>query len=285
MSASSYVNYNGNILPANQPVLMSNNRAFRYGDAVFETIRLMHGDILFFEKHLARLRRSMDLLGMKWRDDFNFHNLHLLIRHLDQLNDLKGNGRIRLEVFRNEGGGYAPETNEVSFMIEAEPLDEKVYRMNENPLRIDVFTDIAKSKNRFSGIKSSNALVYVMAGIYKVQQGLDDCILVNTDGKITEGITANIFLISKDEIYTPSLSDGCVAGVMREQLMELVRSRGKKIHEATLGVEHVLKADEVFFANAINGIRWVGAFRQKRYFNNASKALLADLNEMQARKV
>ncbi len=282
---NTFVNYNGNILPADQPVLMSNNRAFRYGDAVFETIRLMHGEILFFEKHLNRLRRSMDLLGMKWRDDFNFHNLHLLIRHLDQLNELKGNGRIRLEVFRNEGGGYAPETNEVSFMIEAEPLEEKEYQLNENPLRIEVFTDIAKSKNKFSSIKSSNALVYVMAGIYKMQQGLDDCILVNTDGKIIEAITANIFLVSKDEVYTPSLTDGCVAGVMREQLMELLRERGKKIHETTLTVDHVMKADEVFLANVIGGIRWVGALRQKRYFNIFSKSLLADLNEVQVKKV
>ncbi len=282
---STFVNYNGNILPADQPVLMSNNRAFRYGDAVFETIRLMHGEILFFEKHLNRLRRSMDLLGMKWRDDFNFHNLHLLIRHLDQLNDLKGNGRIRLEVFRNEGGGYAPESNEVSFMIEAEPLEDREYKLNENPLRIEVFTDIQKSKNKFSSIKSSNALVYVMAGIYKMQQGLDDCILINTDGKIIEAITANIFLVSKDEVYTPSLTDGCVAGVMREQLMELLREQGKKIHETTLNIEHVMKADEVFLANVIGGIRWVGAFRQKRYFNSFSKVLLADLNEVQVKKV
>jgi branched-subunit amino acid aminotransferase/4-amino-4-deoxychorismate lyase len=285
MSSSTFVNYNGNILPADQPVLMANNRAFRYGDAVFETIRLMYGDILFFEKHLNRLRRSMHLLGMKWRDDFNFHNLHLLIRHLDQLNDLKGNGRIRLEVFRNEGGGYTPESNEVSFMIEAEPLQEKEYQLNENPLRIDVFMDIPKSKNKFSSIKSSNALVYVMAGIYKMQQGLDDCILINTDGKITEAITANIFLVSKDEVYTPSLTDGCVAGVMREQLTELLKERGKKIHETTLSIEHVLKADEVFLANVIGGIRWVGAFRQKRYFNSFSKALLAELNEVQVKKV
>jgi len=285
MSVQSFVNYNGNILPADQPVLMSNNRAFRYGDAVFETIRLMHGDILFFEKHLNRLRRSMDLLGMKWRDDFNFHNLYLLIRHLDQVNELKGNGRIRLEVFRNEGGGYAPESNEVSFMIEAEPLERKEYQLNENPLRVEVFTDIAKSKNKFSSIKSSNALVYVMAGIYKMQQGLDDCILINTDGKIIEAITANIFLVSKDEIYTPSLSDGCVAGVMREQLMELLKERGRKIHETTLSIDHVMKADEVFLANVIGGIRWVGAFRQKRYFNSFSKGLLAELNEAHAKKV
>jgi branched-subunit amino acid aminotransferase/4-amino-4-deoxychorismate lyase len=285
MSGNSFVNYNGDIFPVDQPVLMSGNRAFRYGDAVFESIRLMHGDILFFEKHLNRLKRSMHMLGMKWREDFNFHNLYLLIRHLDQVNELKGNGRIRLAVFRNEGGYYAPVSNEVSFLIEAEPLEATEYQLNENPLRIDVFTEIAKPKNNFSNIKSANALIYVMAGIYKEQQGLDDCILLNDHGKVSEAISSNLFLVSKEEVFTPALSEACVAGVMREQLIEMLKERGRKIHETSLSVDQMMKADEVFLANVISGIRWVGAFRQKRYFNSVSKWLVSELNEMQVRKV
>ena len=283
--STSFVNYNGDILPADQPALMSNNRAFRYGDGVFESIRLMQGDILFFEKHLNRLKRSMQLLGMNWRDDFNFHHLYLLIRHLDQVNDLKGNGRIRLAVFRKAGGFYAPETNEVSFLLEAEPLDSKEYLLNEIPLRIDVFTEITKPRNSFSNIKSANALVYVMAGLYKAQQGLDDCLLLNDQGKISEAISSSVFLVSKDEIYTPALTEGCVAGVMREQLIEMLHARGRKIHEVSFSIDQVMRADEIFLANVITGIRWVGAFRQKRYFNSISKWLVVELNELQARKV
>jgi branched-subunit amino acid aminotransferase/4-amino-4-deoxychorismate lyase len=285
MSIHSFVNYNGNVLPADQPVLLPNNRAFRYGDGVFETIRLMHGDILFFEKHLDRLKRSMQLLGMKWRSDFTFHNLYLLIRHLDQVNELKGNGRIRLEIFRNEGGYYSPASNEVSFLIEAEPLLVAEYRLNENPLRIDLFSDMIRSRNKFSNIKSSNALAFVMAGIYKDQQGLDDCILLNDGGQICEALSSNIFLVSKDELYTPSLSEGCIAGVLREQVIGMGKERGKKIHEVPVTIEMLLKADEVFLTNVIDGIRWAGAFRQKRYFNVTSKWLLAELNEFQEKKV
>jgi branched-chain amino acid aminotransferase len=108
MTAIQYINLNGTIVDATQPVLRHTNRAFRYGDALFETIRLMNGEILYFEKHLARLKRSMDLLSMIWPEAFSFQQLHLLIRHLDQVNNLGGNARIRMEVFRNEGGYYAP---------------------------------------------------------------------------------------------------------------------------------------------------------------------------------
>src|SRR6188768_995752 len=112
MSEIQYINFNGSIVDATQPVLMHTNRAFRYGDAVFETIRLMNGEILFFEKHLARLKRSMDMLQMAWPESFSFQQLHLLIRHLDQVNNLGGNARIRMEVYRKEGGYYTPLNNE-----------------------------------------------------------------------------------------------------------------------------------------------------------------------------
>jgi branched-subunit amino acid aminotransferase/4-amino-4-deoxychorismate lyase len=282
---SSYLNYNGNVLSADQPVLMAANRAFRYGDAVFETIRLMHGELLYFEKHLQRLKKSMHLMGMKWRSDFTFHNLYLLMRHLDQTNELKGNGRIRLEVFRNDGGRYAPVSNDVSFLIEAEAVSEKNYLLNENPLRIEVFNDITKSKNKFSNIKSSNALIFVMAGIHKEASGLDDCILLNNDGKICEAIASNIFLISKDEIYTPALSEGCIDGVMRHEVIETFKKHNRKTHEVSLTTDHVLKSDEILLTNVIDGIRWVGAFRQKRYFNGTAKWLLSELNEAQTKKV
>ena len=129
---TTYINYNGNIIDASQPVFTAANRAFRYGDAVFETIRLMQGEILFFEKHLNRLSRSMELLGMNSNDDLTFHNLYLSIRHLDQVNCLKGNGRIRLEVFRNDGGLYTPQSNDVSYIIETSSVTNKEYQLNEN---------------------------------------------------------------------------------------------------------------------------------------------------------
>lgn len=280
-----FVNYNGDVFPADQPVLMAGNRAFRYGDAVFETIRLMHGDILFFDSHLDRLKKSMQMLGMKWRDDFNFHNLYLLIRHLDQVNDLKGNGRIRMEVFRNDGGYYAPVSNEVSFLLEAEPLETKEYQLNETPLRIDVFSEISKPVNKLSNLKSSNALAHVMAGMYRSQSGLDDCILLNDEGRICEAVSSNIFLVAKDVVATPSLSEGCIAGVMRKQVIELLTERGKKIIQAPLTVDDAIKADEIFLTNVVSGIQWVGAFRQKRYFNSNSKWLLNELTGLQAKKI
>jgi branched-chain amino acid aminotransferase len=274
-----YINFNGNIVDSSQPVFTAANRAFRYGDAVFETIRLMQGEILFFEKHLSRLSRSMKLLGMNPHDDLTFHNLYLSIRHLDQVNNLKGNGRIRLEVFRNDGGLYTPYSNDVSYVMETTPIVSKSYQLNENGLKIELYTDIKKPVSGLSNLKSSNALYYVMAGLYKNLLKTGDCLVLNTDNRIAEAISSNIFLVSKEVISTPSLSEACVAGVMRETVIEHLKKQGITVHEKGIAIEDLLAADEVFLTDVINGIRWVGAFRNKRFFNNFSRNILKEINE------
>jgi branched-chain amino acid aminotransferase len=285
MQTATFLNYNGNITPTDQPIFTAANRAFRYGDAVFETIRLQNGEILFFDRHLERLKNSMHLLGMLPHDDLTFHNLHLSIRHLDQVNQLKGNGRIRLEVFRNDGGLYTPKTNHVSYLIEVTPLAHKDYRLNDSGLRIELYADIKKPMSRLSNLKSSNALYYVMAGLHKRQLGLDDCLVLNTDGRIAEAISSNIFLIRGQELFTPSLEEACVAGVMREFVIEHERAAGRTVHESGITIDDLLKADEIFLTDVIHGLRWVGAFRHKRYFNNASRRLLSAIQESQTKKV
>lgn len=281
-----FVNYNGNIIEASQPIFTASNRAFRYGDAVFETIRLMNGEILFFEHHLNRLAQSMELLGMNPHDDLTFHNLYLSIRHLDQVNDLKGNGRIRLEVFRNDGGLYTPQTNNVSYLIEVSALANRKFVLNDAGLKIDLYTEIKKPVSRLSNLKSSNALYYVMAGLYKNKTNSGDCLVLNTDGRIAEAISSNIFLVDGQKIYTPSLEEACVAGVMRQIFIAHFKEQGKEVIEHGVTIDDLLHAEEIFLTDVIHGVRWVGAFRNKRYFNNFSNRLIKEMNDMyQIKKV
>lgn len=283
---NSFINFNGNIIDANQPIFTGANRAFRYGDAVFETIRLMNGEILFFERHLARLTRSMELLGMNMNDDLTFHNLYLSIRHLDQINHLKGNGRIRLEVYRNDGGLYTPHSNNVSYLIEAAALHHKQYQLNETGLKIELYTEIKKPVSRLSNLKSSNALYYVMAGLHKNKTNSGDCLVLNTDGRIAEAISSNIFLVKDQKVYTPSLDEACVSGVMRETLIQHLKMQGKEVIEKGIEVDDLIAADEIFLTDVIHGLRWVSAFRNKRYFNNFSNRLIKEINELyQIKKV
>ncbi|MFM7217089.1 MAG: aminotransferase class IV [Bacteroidota bacterium] len=280
-----YINFNGNILSNDQPLFTAANRAFRYGDAVFETIRLMHGEILHFEKHLDRLHRSMSLLGMEPHADLNFHHLYLSIRHLDQANKLGGHARIRIEVFRNDGGLYTPTTNSVSYLIEADPVHQPEYSFNETGLKIELYTDIKKPVSRLSNLKSSNALYYVMAGLQKRKLQLDDCLVLNTDERIAEAISSNVFMVKGGKIITPSLDEACVAGVMREVVIGICQESGQSVTEGRIGINDLLEADELFLTDVIHGIRWVSAFRSKRYFYTTSRMLLQEINEKSVKRV
>lgn len=284
MSNVSYINFNGSIIDASQPVFTAANRAFRYGDAVFETIRMMNGEILFFEKHLNRLQKSMALLGMLAHDDLSFHQLYLTIRHLDQVNQLGGNGRIRMEVFRNDGGLYTPQTNQVSYIIEATSLAQKEYRLNDHGLRLEIYSDIKKPLSRLSNLKSSNALYYVMAGLHKRQTGAGDCLVLNTQGRVAEGISSNLFIVQGKNVITPSLNEACIAGVMRETIIEMLAEKCQIVREEEIEIDRLLLADEVFFTDVIHGIRWAGAFRNKRYFNNYSRQLLDSIRDLYVTK-
>ena len=285
MEQTTYINLNGSITDASKPLLMHTNRAFRYGDGLFETIRLLNGEILFLDRHLARIKRSMEYFSMEWHHDFSFQNLHLLIRHLDQVNNLRGNGRIRLEVFRAGGGYYTPQNNEVNYLIEAEPLVDKEYKLNQTGLRVDLFSEASKPLNRLSNVKSSNAMIYVMAALHRKKSGFDDSLIYNADGNIAEGVSSNVFAMLNGELCTPSLDQGCVSGIMRERIIEIMKSKNKKCTERKISLNDLLHADEVFFTNVIEGIRWVGAIRNKRYFNSFSRTLVSQLAPALAKKI
>lgn len=273
---SELINLNGEIISAKEPVLHSANRSFRYGDGLFESIRIINGKVMLLDKHLVRLHNGMQVLQMEALE--GIENIGSQILELTKVNHAENSGRIRLSVFRNEGGFYTPSDNSVSYLIESEKLNYEGYDFNQTGLVIDIYDEIKKSLNKLSGLKSANSLVYVMAGIWKQKNNLDDCIIVNDKGNLCEAVSSSLFIVRNKELYTPALEEGCVAGIMRECIIELAKENNIPIHETHLNTDILKEADEVFFTNAIKGIQWVGAYKQKRYFNSSAKLLSEKLN-------
>ncbi len=174
---------------------------------------------------------------------------------------------------------YTPSTNSVSIAIQATPLDQNFYPINPKGFVIDLYTELRKPINFLAPIKSCNSLIYIMAAQYKQKQKVDDCILINDQNRIVEAISSNVFIVKGDTILTPSLEEGCIAGVMRNIVIDLARRNGfDVIDKKGLEVETLLGADEVFLTNAISGIQWVVGLQQKRYFGLVSRKLSLELN-------
>jgi branched-chain amino acid aminotransferase len=273
-----YINLNGEFFLADAPVLYASNRAFRYGDSVFESIRVINGEPIFLNEHFERLKNSMQILGFEPSLHFTYRNLFEQILEIIERNNIKNGGRIRLTVFRNDGGYYTPDTNEKSYLIECTPLSENLYNLNQAGFHIDLYTKIKKNQNVYASLKTGNALMYVMAANYKKEAKLDECIILNQNDRICEAISSNIFLYKSGTLYTPSLSEGCLDGIMRGKIIELAKQLNIRVIEEAFTPTNLLQADEIFLTNVISGIRWVISYKQKRYFNTMAKKIVEELN-------
>lgn len=252
------------------------NRAFKFGDGLFETIRLINGQAQNFSDHIERLTDGMGFLKLHFNNDF-CKSLQQDSEQLILKNKLFKGGVLRIYIYRSGLGKYTPLSNNAEYLIETEELSENNYSLNDVGLRVDLAESVSISPSPFSKLKSINALPYVMASIEKEERLFDDLVLLNGNQEIVEATSSNIFLIKKNELLTPLISSGCLSGVMRKRILKKATSVGLSPKESVLTVSDIQEADEFFLTNSISGIRWVGAFRKKRYFHNWAKKLIAQL--------
>jgi len=273
-----YINFNGFIYEEDEKVFSINNRAWRYGDGLFETIRVINGKPCFLEDHFLRLEKGMDVLKMQ-SSTISFKEIQTQIEKLLEKNRIKKGGRIRLSVYRTGEGLFMPENESISYVIEAKALDNNLYTLNDKGLSVDVFNELRRTRNILSQIKTINNIPHVLTAIHKKENNLDDCIVLNDQGRVVEGISSNIFLYKNNNLYTPSLDEGCMAGVMRKQIIKIAKELNINVFEGIINGSMLLQADELFFTNAIVGVQWAVSYRQKRYFNTATKKILECLNK------
>ena len=275
---SIFNNYNGAIIPADRQILTTNNRGFHYGDGLFESMRMINGHLQLAGLHAARLQEGMKLLKLDGKAQLDEYFLKEKAHELSLRNRAK-NGRLRLTVFRDAEGLYSPVNNKSGFCLEWANLDEQQYSLNAKGLIMDIYADIPKAINALSNLKHCNALLYVLAGIFKQQNRLHEAFLLNQNGFLCESISANIFIRFDGKLYTPALSEGCVGGVMRQHIINIAGKNSIEVIEAQINPKILDQANEVFLTNATRGIQWVLGFNKKRYFNEMSKFLSVLLNQ------
>ena len=273
-----FINFNGEIVPADTKLLTTANRAFKYGDGLFESKRMMKGQLKFADIHADRLQRGMKALKIDGYSQMDTWFLKEMAEDLAARNKTK-HARLRLTVYRDAEGLYTPSQNKMGYCLELTPIDEPRYFLNSRGLIMDVFTDLPKPSNYLSNIKTCNSLIYVMAGIFKAQNKLDEVFLLNQNGFLCEAGSSNVFVWYQDHLYTPALSEGCVEGVMRQVIINIAQKNNIPVIEAQINPDILYEADEVFLTNAGRGIQCVMGYGVKRYFNRISKVLLDELNK------
>jgi len=274
------VNNNGNILEETKASLSISNRGFNYGDAVFETIKVSHSKILFWEDHYFRLMASMRILRMEIPMNFTLEFLeNEILKLVEANNQLQKLVRVKLVVFRESEGLYTPNINDVSYLITTKILNNDFYEFIDEVFKVDLYKDHYISPSLLSTLKSNNRLINVIGGIFAKENKLDNCLLLNTSKNVVEALNSNIFLVKGKDIKTPPLSDGCIKGIMRKQIIEIIKQIPEyTIEEASISPFELQQADELFLTNTISGIKPITNYRKKQFSTSFSKSLLAKLN-------
>jgi branched-subunit amino acid aminotransferase/4-amino-4-deoxychorismate lyase len=273
-----YVFHRGEYVSENQATITRDNRAFRFGDGFFETIRVMNGRALFLENHYARAIDTMKALKLAPAENFSIELLSSQIQGLLTRNNITAGGRTRITFFRKSTGFYMPKHDDLGYFIEAEAMPDNEYKLNPTGKTVDIFGDYKKEVNKLSLFKTLNAQLYVLSAIYAREKGFDESLIQNSKFSIIEATSSNLFIVSNGVLYTPTLEDGCIAGTMRMNIINLALDNKIKVYECTLNPHNLLSADEIFLTNAARGIEWVMAYRTKRYFNEMSKKIIGILN-------
>lgn len=274
-----YVNNNETIISAEEFSIHSGSRSFLYGDGVFESIRIRNGVPINLENHIKRMLEGAKAIKLRVPSYYTVEFFDVRIRELCRKSGINFGGFCRLSLDRMNGGKFKPETNEVQFFIEVKPLDNNDFFLNSKGLEVDIFADIKKQKNLLANFKTKNSLLYIMASIKAQERQLDDLLISNDTGGILESSSSNMFVVSNGVLYTPGLEEGCLAGTMRMQIINLAIRNNIRVYESNILPQNLLVADEIFLTNAISGITWVSGYRTKRYFNNTAKRLTQILNE------
>lgn len=272
------INFNGNI--AAEENILTQNRAFLYGDGVFETVKIINNKILFLEDHYFRLMASMRVVRMEIPMNFTMEYFEEQILNLVQEKNIAASARARITVFRNDGGLYLPKTNEVSFLIHATPLDTTLYALNTAEYEVDLYKDFYVTKQLLSSIKTTNKMINVTGSIFAHENGLANCLLVNDTKNVVEALQGNLFMVVGKKLITPPVSEGCLNGIMRKQILALAKkTEGVEVVEEIISPFDLQKADELFLTNVITGIQPITKYRKKEFTSNLAHLLVQKLNE------
>jgi branched-chain amino acid aminotransferase len=272
------INFNGTIL-ASSTDLLQNNRAFLYGDGVFETVKILNNKILFLEDHYFRLMSAMRIVRMEIPMNFTMEYIEEQILEAASANKCTNSGRARITVYRNQGGNYLPETNSVSFLINAIALENELYLIEKKVYEVDLYKDFYITKQLLSNIKTTNKMVNIVGSIFAKENDLDNCLLLNDSKNVIEGLQGNIFMLQGNKLITPPLSEGCLNGIMRKQIINLAKKiESIEVVEEPISPFDLQKADELFITNVIKGIQPITKYRKKEYKTAFANDLLLQLN-------
>ena len=275
------INFNGTLESPENFTFTINNRAFKYGDGIFETVKVLNNNLVFWEDHYFRLMSSMRMLRMKIPMSFTLEFLEAEILKTIKSQEASSSFRVRLSVYRQDGGLYTPTTNNIDYLIEVSPLNIQ----EKTTYTVDLFKDFYNYSGLLSTVKTNNRMLNTLASVFASENDLDNAILLNEKKGVVEATNGNIFIVKGNTIKTPALTEGCIKGITRGKIIEIITKNADfEVEETSISPFEIQKADEVFITNAVIGVQIVTNYRKKVFSRVVGDKLSNSLQILQVLK-
>jgi branched-chain amino acid aminotransferase len=224
---------------------------------------------------------SMRIVRMEIPMAFTMEYLEEQILKLVEVLAIKDAARLRFTVFRNEGGFYLPNDNSISFVIQASKLENIRYKITKIQFEVDLYKDFIVPRQLLSTLKTANKITHVTASIFAKENQLDSALLINETKNVIEAANGNLFMLMGNKLITPPISEGCLNGIMRKQIISLAKQIDSvEVIEAAISPFDLQKADELFITNVIVGIQPITKYRKKEFEVRLANQLLEKLNAL-----
>lgn len=238
-----YSIFNGRMFRQGIQNFDAGNLAFRSGVGLIESIRLENGSLPYWEAHYQRLSRSCELL--KWPAPLpEAHRLLSWIRELIYINEEAGQGKLRIQAF--------PDQHRVNLLIELFPVPSIPAGLK----KVGLAEGVCVYPDGFSALKTSSRMAYHFAAGQAKEKGWYDALLLNGQGRIAESTIANIFWEAEGQIFTPPLTEGCVAGIGRSMVLSgKLQIKPLAVSERLLYPSDLTESTPVWLVNAVRGVQ------------------------------
>ena len=251
-------NLDGFLSEKGDKIFDTSSRIIKYGDGFFETIKLVDGKLMFWDDHYARLSKSMEYLSLDtigkdelfWKKELEKVIIKNYYKH----------ARIRIIVYRDSPGLYTPMGNRTGFLIEGTRFDKAEYNFSKEGLTLGLFEGDYKAMSPLNNLKTTSAVLFVLAGLSKKAQGVNDVVILNAAGRVCETVSSNIFAVVNNKIVTPTLSEGCLDGVMRKRIIRAIKQKHFDFEERELTLDELKSASEIFTTNTMSGVQSIAQF-------------------------
>ena len=247
MNAPSRVWLNGKIVRARDARLSVFDRGFLYGDAVFETVRLYGGQPFLWQRHRRRLQGSLARLGIPFPD----------IRLEDAIAELSSackldEAAVRITVTRGVGEGLIPPAGlSPTILLTARHIPKELPEQRADGVSVIRLPFGNGGHSVVTGHKTTSYAAAVQGRIAATQAASQEAIYVESDGRISEATTSNVFAVFRGMLHTPPLEDGCLPGITRQTVLDLARNSGLKVREAPIQAARLDRASEIFLTGSV----------------------------------